>query len=245
MATHLFSWNPKRYPWDDLENQIERISRVGYADDRWSSGTTENLPAGSRFFFIRVGLEPKGIVGSGMTLSSPQRGPHWDIKKRDAGATYLSAGIRFDFLSSDVIVKLEELERPPFAAFTWTLPSSGNRIPEPIAMALEAIWEMRTSGVPFFPNEIPPTATLPEGARRQVIVNAYERNSAARAACIAHHGSRCKVCDVDLGEKFGSIAFGFIHVHHLVPLSTIRAVYQVDPVKDSRRSAQRAIQFCI
>jgi 5-methylcytosine-specific restriction protein A len=233
VATHLFAWNPKLYEWAELGNQIKRISEVGYADDRWSTGATKRLPAGSRFFFIKIGIEPKGIVGSGFTLSAPELRPHWDGEKRAAGVKYLSAAIRFDFLSNNVIVTLEELQQPPFAEFTWTLPSSGNKIKEPVAEALEAIWAKRTgASITIFPNEIPFSLTLPEGAKRQVTVNAYERSSAARSACIAHHGSRCKVCGIDLGETFGPIASGFIHVHHLIPLSAIRESYQVDPVKD-------------
>ncbi|MGI8748856.1 MAG: HNH endonuclease, partial [Deinococcus sp.] len=61
---------------------------------------------------------------------------------------------------------------------------------------------------------------------------AYERNRAARLAAIACHGSICAVCDSDLAEMYGSIASGFIHVHHIRPLSEIRAGYRVDPKND-------------
>lgn len=232
MQTYLFAWNPKRWSWDDLDEQVERVGVIGQADDQWSTGNTKDLPAGSRFFLIRLGTEPKGIMGSGLTLSAPYRGPHWDRNKA-AGATALYADIRFDFLSMDVLVPWEELQHPPFSAFHWGVQSSGVRIPDSLAEALEAIWEKRTGGsMPLFRNEIPFATALPEGAKKQVTVNAYERNPVARAACVAHHGSRCKVCDIDLGERFGPIASGFIHVHHVVPLSMIRKVYQVDPVKD-------------
>ena len=36
----------------------------------------------------------------------------------------------------------------------------------------------------------------------------------------------------DFEEKYGVIGRGFIHVHHIVPISTIRESYQVDPVRD-------------
>lgn len=232
MPTYLFAWNPKRWTWDDLDEQVERVGVIGQADDRWSTGNTKDLPAGSRFFLIRLGTEPKGIMGSGFTLSAPHSGPHWDLN-RASGAEALYADIRFEFLSRDVLVPWEELQQSPFSAFSWGIQSSGIRIPEPLAEALEAIWEKRTGGgMPLSRIEIPSATTLPEGATKQVTFNAYERNPLARAACVTHHGSRCKVCDIDLGERFGPIASGFIHVHHLVPLSTIGTVYQVDPVKD-------------
>ena len=37
---------------------------------------------------------------------------------------------------------------------------------------------------------------------------------------------------VDLVKIYGDIAEGFIHVHHLVPLSAIKEDYQLDPVND-------------
>lgn len=75
---------------------------------------------------------------------------------------------------------------------------------------------------------------LLEGATTEIRVNAYERNPRARRACLNHYGTICFVCGVDLGKVYGRIADGFIHVHHTVPLSSIRKQYRVDPVKDLR-----------
>jgi 5-methylcytosine-specific restriction protein A len=67
-----------------------------------------------------------------------------------------------------------------------------------------------------------------------VFVNAYERNPAARAACIAHYGLPCVVCGFNFGAVYGWLADGFTYVHHLKPLSEIREEYEVDPIADSR-----------
>ena len=71
-----------------------------------------------------------------------------------------------------------------------------------------------------------------EGNLTQVLTNEYERNVEARQACIEHYGAKCFICDFDFEEVYGSIAKGFIHVHHIVPLSSIRSSYQVDPIED-------------
>jgi len=76
--------------------------------------------------------------------------------------------------------------------------------------------------------------TLIEGATRRVLVNAYERNDAARSACIAEYGTACVACGFDFERAYGSAGAGFIHVHHLVPLSSIGDNYTVDPVRDLR-----------
>ncbi|MBU1188281.1 MAG: HNH endonuclease [Gammaproteobacteria bacterium] len=75
---------------------------------------------------------------------------------------------------------------------------------------------------------------LKEGATKQVHVNAYERNTAARVKCIEAHGSSCVICDFNFEEHYGSFAAGFIHVHHLNPLAETTGERVVDPVKDLR-----------
>ncbi len=69
---------------------------------------------------------------------------------------------------------------------------------------------------------------LYEGAKKQITVNAYERNNQARQECIAHHGCRCSVCDFDFEKMYGNLGEGFIHVHHIKPLSKIGKSYKVD-----------------
>lgn len=80
------------------------------------------------------------------------------------------------------------------------------------------------------PEEVPESAW--EGARRSVTVNSFERNPAARAACIEHHGSACAICGFDFSVQYGAEFQGFIHVHHVVPLATIGKKYKVDPKSD-------------
>ncbi|MDI1238648.1 MAG: HNH endonuclease [Polaromonas sp.] len=72
-----------------------------------------------------------------------------------------------------------------------------------------------------------------EGATTSVVVNKYERDPKARKACIDHFGAKCRVCDMTFKEKYGAKLGGeFIHVHHVVPLSSIKKTYKVNPLKD-------------
>ncbi|OPH47911.1 HNH endonuclease [Vibrio campbellii] len=73
---------------------------------------------------------------------------------------------------------------------------------------------------------------LIEGAKKQITINAYERNPKARTQCIEHYGSRCYVCGFDFHENYGDLGTGYIHVHHEVDLAHIGETYTVDPVKD-------------
>jgi predicted HNH restriction endonuclease len=75
---------------------------------------------------------------------------------------------------------------------------------------------------------------LTEGAIRSIAVNRYERNSDARKKCIQHYGAICSVCDFEFKNKYGEIGAEYIHVHHIIPISSIRESYEVDPIEDLR-----------
>ena len=73
-----------------------------------------------------------------------------------------------------------------------------------------------------------------EGAKTTVTVNAIERSAEARRACTQHHGLDCAVCGWNFQAAYGPLGEGFIHVHHVKPLSEIGEEYEVDPFADLR-----------
>lgn len=73
-----------------------------------------------------------------------------------------------------------------------------------------------------------------EGRAFEVIQTAYERNPNARKKCLEHYGAACVVCKFDFDQIYGDISNGFIHVHHLVEVSSRKSSYQVDPIADLR-----------
>ncbi|MBP1681027.1 MAG: endonuclease [Proteobacteria bacterium] len=77
-----------------------------------------------------------------------------------------------------------------------------------------------------------PEDGYPEGSMIQTQVNAYERNKAARDACIRHYGCKCFICKFDFTQKYGELGDGFIHVHHIIPLNKIKKNYSVKPTQD-------------
>lgn len=95
-----------------------------------------------------------------------------------------------------------------------------------LILTLLPIEEGEATATPMF------EAGLPEGACRTVLANRYERNPVNRAACIAAHGSRCKICGFDFGVYYGPLANGYIEVHHRVPVAKMVPSYHIDPVND-------------
>lgn len=73
-----------------------------------------------------------------------------------------------------------------------------------------------------------------EGAKKQITVNAYERNQKARQLCLQKYGYKCCVCGFDFEEFYGDIGIGYIEVHHIKPLNEINKEYIVDPFNDLR-----------
>jgi 5-methylcytosine-specific restriction protein A len=86
----------------------------------------------------------------------------------------------------------------------------------------------------LFPDEPEPDRKYVEGARRQVRVNAYERDPRARKACLKAHGLDCTVCGLNFEARYGALGKGFIHVHHLRPLALTGGEYELNPVADLR-----------
>ena len=82
------------------------------------------------------------------------------------------------------------------------------------------------------PDEVGDPAQYIEGASKKISVNVYERKSAARKKCIEHHGCSCAVCEFDFEDTYGPLGKSFIHVHHIVPLSSVKQEYKLDPIKD-------------
>ena len=70
-----------------------------------------------------------------------------------------------------------------------------------------------------------------EGASSTVLVNKYERNPLNRKLCLANMGYSCQICGMSFEDTYGMIGKGFIHVHHIIPVSQIGAGYVINPLK--------------
>ena len=256
MKTYLLTWNPKRSNWDnDIGEMADAVKNGGTTETTWSCGNTKSIQEGDRIFFIQLGVSKKGIFASGKAIKGSYEDSHWETERAERGETCRFIKVQFDRLldpDCDTILSREILKLPPFDSVHWDTQASGIRIADSVAIELEKLWRQyagiakyNLSDLPvptyiseqleteiIFPDEIVAIKSFYEGAVSQVTVNVYERDPQARKACIEHYGLNCHVCDFNFEQVYGERGAGFIHVHHLRPVS--EGEYNLNPVDDLR-----------
>jgi len=71
-----------------------------------------------------------------------------------------------------------------------------------------------------------------EGGAYRVMTTKYERSPVNRNLCIAAKGCSCQVCGMNFQSRYGDLGIGFIHVHHVIPVSKMGPNYIVDPINE-------------
>jgi hypothetical protein len=166
------------------------------------------------------------------TFSSSTTGSHLNTMRDDPErgfAETVSRGMwQLTGRARERIAAVTQHPRHQSSVQSNTPPASRSVPPQPVAPTPPP-----PSVLPL-PEEIDPSVVLREGAVRTIVVNAYERNPEARRQCLAAHGTACCICGFNFGVVYGPEADGYIHVHHLQPLSEIGEEYVVNPVEDLR-----------
>ena len=79
-----------------------------------------------------------------------------------------------------------------------------------------------------------PDRKYEEGTPRRSSMTTYRRDRTARQVCLEHYKPKCVICGFSFEARYGDIGKDYIHIHHLVPLSTRGWLHTVDPIKDLR-----------
>ena len=229
MATFLLTWNPIKYPWDDIDNCIKEISTHGHFRRFWSCGRSKKPSPGDRFFVLRQKVEPLGIMASGQITSEP----YVDFSPYNESGWSRYVKIIYDVIlnpNTEKIFPRKRLDEPDLSKAHWNAQGSGIQIPDEVADKLDEEWRKFTKT--DNPEFIKAAKQFIEGARQEVHTTSYERNPKARLACLDANGYSCIVCGFNFEKCFGNIGKNFIHVHHIKPLSEIESEYVVDSIND-------------
>jgi len=182
VATYLLTWSPKRWHWWDEISDVFQHRHDGFLGE-WSSGNTKRIAPGDRVFLIRLGKEPRGIIGAGHAVSRVYKGRHWDKRRAQRGDMALLVRIRLDVLRNpgrEAVYPLAKLKRGVLGSMNWEPPSSGLEIPAPLTGQLEREWsKFVDKGVAAVPTA---AASALEGLRTETVTYSRGRSKRARSA---------------------------------------------------------------
>jgi 5-methylcytosine-specific restriction protein A len=208
----------------DLEvNEIYRLHRKTYRKSKPHGAIVDARMVYKFWHDLKIGDRVvarrgrKSIAATGTIVSAPYYSPTKTKKTFSPNKPYPNhIDIKWETANRDV-----EFDRQVFGMLTIHTISDEN---------LNSLLSS-TQPSASHPDEVQ-KSDFTEGGVKQVLVNAYERDPKAKAACLQHFGYRCQACNMHFAEAYGEIGTNFIHVHHLRPLSTRKKSYKVDPKKD-------------
>jgi hypothetical protein len=241
-AKLLFSLEPPENP-SGAEKELGQAALLLAAGKstelwNWSTGsrTRTDFPAGSQFFLVRTGSQPRGVIGYG-TIPTGELYPgrrHTDPSRE---ITYIDIDLEKLIDSErypEKVVSLDFLEAAGFGFQVCNPRGSGTEIPDQAAAQIKAAFDSRQG-------ELAPTIKelleadphlgmkdlgSPEG--RLLIKNhlVRERNPALvkkkKRAVLSTTGTlACEVCRFDFSAKYGELGRGFAECHHLTPLALL------------------------
>jgi len=132
----LFGWNPIKWPWANLDDDIKKLATDGGLKEDWSVASHKAIQVGDRAYIVRLGVEPKGLFASGTITSEPYRA----FRK---GRHYFRVDITLDVLlnpEKERILTLDILKTGNLAAQTWAPQASGISIKPELLDELEGLW---------------------------------------------------------------------------------------------------------
>lgn len=205
---------PKRYS-SILAPGVQVIYYKGRLTDK--AFTNQRLSAQPHYFGIaRIGKvypDPKSSKGDLFALIEGFQPFEWPVLAKE-GDSYLEP-IPPSKASNYWRNGVREIERATFDKIL------GQAKIKPLQIA-----EGKTvEDVQDFQSRLEGSPTLYFGVR-------YERDPVRRLQAIAIHGLACQGCSFDFEKAYGEYAKGYIHVHHILPLSELGGPKEVDPETD-------------
>lgn len=237
-SAYLLVWNPESWDWKTFDQALEQFYVSQNIVRKWGCGNRKDIQPGDRLFFIKLGPNgTRGIMGSGYAESHVFSDRHWN-GNADESSNFVKIG--FDVLldpvkESSLMISLEELNSDPILTTQhWQSMSSGIGIHQAVTEKLESMWLSRLDHInkrslTAFGNN---TQRYYEGKQFYIISKRYERDPAARKRCLDANGFSCIVCNFNFEQVYGPTGKDFIHVHHITPIHTRQAEYEIAPETD-------------
>jgi len=216
MNTYLLTWNPLKFPWDEIYDDIDEIEKKSYLFGTWSFGNRNNIKKDDRFFMIKLGMEPRGIFASGVVTSSKV---FEEFSYAYNGKRSYYGKIKFevlidpykDIFPCELLFKNSKLKKYK----NWYAQASGCLIPTDIANELSKQWNkfLEKRNLKSSDNiERNDVNNPPE--RIEVSILRLIRDSIRAKRLKEIYEYKCQICNSDIRLQNQS----YIEVHHIRPL---------------------------
>lgn len=145
MRVVLLTWNPQKWHWKTLRRDVAGVRRREAAvETSWSTGSSRSVKRGDRFYLLKQGKPPRGIMGSGRITSDCYQGEHWDAERAARGDIANYADIRFEVLldpDREELLGGPALQLGTLSRVNWKPQGSGTAVPETAVRELEILWK--------------------------------------------------------------------------------------------------------
>lgn len=215
MPTYLLTWNPRRSGyWDEL------IWLAKERKNRWSCGSRKTMAKGSRVYLFRQGIEPRGIVASGHSVSDVYPDKHWDEARSRKGEMANYVDVRFDVVLQDTAFPAHDVKALKDGV-NWRTQMSGIEIPSEASARLERLWSayarLERRG------ELNRELRATENTLTEVRVYVRGRDRKLRDMALHHAKGACSVCEVNFGQILDGLGRRVLQVHHCRQLAATDA----------------------
>lgn len=231
LRVFILTWSPTRFALDEseLKHRVNTTTEGDVVSERWSTGNrSSGIKPGDHVFLLRQESE-RGLIAHGYASSEVFQADHWDGSDRQANFVHVDWDAWF---ATEDRIPVEDLSTTTSETSWNAFYASGVQLPPGDATRVLDVWGQSTDSLLSVHTGDEAVLGLTEGAKKTVQVNVYERNSQARRRCIEHHGATCAACGIDFATAYGGIGEGFIHVHHVTPISQVGGSYSLNPITD-------------
>ncbi len=144
--TWLIAWNPKNWDWVSFHDDRMRVAKGENVTRRWSVASTK-LNEGDTFYLVRLGREPRGLIGRGNIASAPYEEEHYDPERAAKGDKARFVDITLTDLRDpavDSFISMADLQRETTDDQVWSPQSSGIEIKPASAKLISQLWGQLT-----------------------------------------------------------------------------------------------------
>lgn len=150
--TFIVLWNPDGWEWlpETRARAQQEIRETGIFMGNWAMGSRNDVvQKDDRFFLLKVGDLPRGIIASGRALGPMFKLPHWHPEKAGKLVSYADIGWEV-LLDEQTLLPKETLEKE-IPTKVWTIRSNGTEPTSEQAGDLEILWAKHLKAVASMP----------------------------------------------------------------------------------------------